>query len=127
MAVKKSGKAASTDLKEAKWQGFVNVYLTPEEKKQIKQNPLSAEECLYFLGDMAQAGYKASFTWSIAGEFWSVSLTGKYQGRPNAGITMTLRHSDILIAITALQWCHDEAGKVGEWADRYTTAGGNDW
>ncbi len=113
--------------KKAKWQGFVNVYLNQQEKELIRSEELSDEEALVFLADMALTGYKVSLSYSPSGKFFTASLTGAYEGQPNAGFCMSLKHSSPNVAITALSHCVESAGKDGDWGDRYTLAGGNDW
>jgi len=127
MATKKPQKPASNMWEKAKWQGFVNVRLDESEKKQVKQAILKEEDGLEFLMNAATAGYKCSISYSIPEEVFTVSLTGQYKQKPNGGVTMSIRHVDLMTAITALAWCQTEAGADGEWAERWTMSGGDNW
>lgn len=111
----------------AKWTGFVNVYLSPEEKKQIKKELFTFEGCLLFLQEAGEAGYKVSLSYSQADGVWTVTLTGQYRELPNAGLSMSMRHKDVEVAITALWWCYHQAGAKGSWEERYTVASQDDW
>ena len=111
----------------AKWQGFVNVRLASQEKKAIKENLLKEEDGTEFLMNAATAGYKCSISYSIPEDVYTVSLTGVYQEKPNAGITMSMRHRDLIVALTALQFCSTEAGDFREWSDRFSVTGDDDW
>lgn len=127
MARKAKKVKEQTTWKKAKWVAFVNVYLAPQEKEAVKQNLLSVEGCLHFMQDMAEAGYKVSWSYSPGEDVHTVSLTGQYAEGPNPGLTMSLRHREYEVAITALAWCAQEEGMHSDWAERFTTAGGDDW
>lgn len=111
----------------ANWQGFVNVGMTMEEKKHVKANLLTEEAGLEFLMNVATDGYKCSMSYSIPEDVYTVSLTGQYQGRPNAGVTMSLRHREMIVCLSALSWCHQEAGVSGEWGERWEMKSSDNW
>jgi hypothetical protein len=127
MARKPKQQPEETLWTRAKWQGFVNVRLTTEEKKAIKEKLLSEANGYEFLMNAATAGYKCSISYSVPEEVFTASLTGTYQQKPNAGITMSMRHRDLIVALTALEWCHDQAGFSQEWSERWTLAEPDDW
>lgn len=114
-------------LDKVQWQGFVNVYLTKQEKSHVKDNPLDYADALQFLSDASQAGYKVSITWTEPPGFFTVTLYGNRPGHPNAGWAMSLRHSDLLTAISAVHHVAGEDGLNSDWADRFDTASGHDW
>jgi len=124
--VKKQEPAARMYTK-AKWQGFVNVYLSREEKTAIKDQAWDSADYTDFIKDACEHHYKFSLSFSEAGGFWSASLTGQYKELPNGGVCMSLKHRDFDTAIRALAWCLKEAGYKEDWSERYTTADGNDW
>lgn len=110
-----------------KWVGFVNVKLNQQEKEAIKANLLSEEDGFAFLMNAATAGYKCSISYSIPEDVFTVSLTGQYREKPNAGITMSMRHRELVVALTALSFCATEEGSSEEWADRYSVVGDDNW
>lgn len=127
MAQKPIKKQESKQWNKAKWIGFVNLKLSQQEKEAIKSNLLSAEDGIDFLMNVATAGYKFSTSYSIPEDVYTLSLTGQYQEKPNAGITMSMRHRDFVTALTALNFCAQEDGLLVEWSDRYTIVGDDDW
>lgn len=118
-------KEAPTD--KVTWQGFVNVYLNSQEKKQIKENLLSEDHAFIFIQTAAEVGYKFSLTYSEKGGFYSATLYGNTPGGANAGFAMSLRHADACTAISALSFAVGEDGWKSDWSERFTTVGSNDW
>lgn len=127
MAQKKQQQPPEKLWDRAKWVGSVNVRLKQQEKDEISNNLLDDDGCWQFIQDAATAGYKVSISYSIPEDTYTASLTGTYKAKPNAGVTMSIRHKDIVKALTALKWCDEEAGRHGEWADRFTLLGDDNW
>lgn len=127
MAKKTATPVRKVGLKKAKWAGFVNVYLSPEDKKAIKANLPSSDSIVKFIELMGMKGYKFSVSHSLRGDFYTATLYGQYEEGSNAGYAMSLKHSDLSTAIAALMHCQEMAGMDGDWSDRFTTSGGNDW
>lgn len=111
----------------AKWEGFVSVTLNSQEKKAVKDALLSEDECFQFISDASTDGYKVSLSYSIPEDVYTVALTGSYKERPNAGLTMSMRHRELLTAVSAIAWCYQEAGKDGSWEDRFGKTSQDDW
>lgn len=126
MAQAKKGKESKLWTK-AKWKGFVNANLNQQEKKQVKENLLAEATGFESLMNAATAGYKCSISYSIPEDTYTMSLTGQYQQRPNAGITMSMRHKELIVAISAMDWCLKEAGELGSWEERFGSIGSDDW
>lgn len=127
MRKKQSAKSPGRSPQKAEWTGFINVYLTATEKKKIKTNPLPDMALVEFMNNVTETGYKLSITYAEKGGFHTATLYGQWQGMANAGYAMSCRHSDMVIALTALEHCYETAGENGSWAERFTTAGDNDW
>lgn len=127
MTTNKLSKGKEKPWNKAKWQGFVNVKLSQEEKKAIKESLLSEEAGLEWLMNAATDGYKCSISYSIPEDVYTLSLTGQYREKPNSGITMSMRHREMIVALTALSFCHEQAGRSQEWSERYTLMGDDDW
>lgn len=124
MAQKKTSGPA---VEKVQWQGFVNVYLTREEKQLVKDNPLDYADACQFIADAAEAGYKISVTYTEKPGFFTVTLYGNQPGHPNAGWAMSLRHADLLTAVSALHHVAGEDGLNSDWGERFDTASGHDW
>lgn len=127
MARKKKTGQATKGLTKAKWVGFCNVYLSSEEKKEIKGQEFTSDWYFEFIQGLADAGYKLSVSYSEAGNFYSCSVTGQYQERPNAGVCMSLKHRELETALKALWWCLEQAGLNEDWNVTYAVADSNDW
>ena len=127
MTSKKQRTSSKRSSPRAEWAGFVNVYLTSAEKTDIKKNVLTDLGIVDFISNIAEAGYKFSITHTESGGFYSATLYGQWAGRPNAGYAMSLKHADLVVAITALSHCHLQADADGDWGDRFTTGSNNDW
>lgn len=111
----------------AKWQGFVNVYLSTTERKHIKENLLSNNQLLDLFVNITEAGYKLSVTYAERPGFFTVTVYGQHAGGPNEGYAMSLRHASLRTALTAVQHCLNEAGLIADWTERYTSSEGHDW
>lgn len=105
------------------WKGFVNVELLAKDKAAIKKAVMKFEDAFNWLVDMAEQGYKVSIAYQPDYMTWVVSLTGK--GAPNDGLTMTQRHADLYVAISALYYAHNNM-LDGEW-DKVPIQSGFDW
>lgn len=124
MATKKSKTPADEKVQ---WQGFVNVYLTRQEKEHVKSNPLDYADAVQFLADAAEAGYKVSVSYTPKPGFFTVTLYGNVPGHVNAGWAMSLRHADLLVAVSAANHVAGEDGLNSDWSERFDTASGHDW
>lgn len=124
---KKPSKSSTDKTGKPKWSGFVKVYLTPAEKKQIKAELMQEDHVLQFIDDMAKGGYKVSVSYSEAGNFYSVTAYGNTLDNVNAGWAMTLRHSDLQTAFTALAFSHEYKGIMGDWEGKYGEEGELNW
>lgn len=124
MALKKSKKVEDEKVL---WQGFVNVYLTRQEKEYVKNNPLDYPDACQFIADAGEAGYKVSVTYTEKPGYFTVTLYGNRVGHPNAGWAMSLRHADFLVALSALHHVAGQDGLNSDWAERFDTASGHDW
>lgn len=127
MPTKRKRTRKNKQWQRAKWEGFVNVYLNPQEKRQIAENLLNPDECFQFFLDAATAGFKVSLSYSPPEGVHTVSLTGAYQGMPNAGKTMSIRHKEIEKAVSAVAWCMEQDGEMIDWEERFGNDSADDW
>lgn len=127
MPRKKTEKKETAVLTKAKWRGFCSVYLNKQEKEQIKKEEFAEEWYFHFIQGLAEAGYKVTVSYSEVGNFYSASVTGQYEEKPNAGVCLSLKHRDLQVALTALWWCLEKAGLNEEWEVTYQVNDGLDW
>lgn len=111
----------------AKWKGFVPISLNSQEKAAVKEGLLSPEGCWQFVQDMATAGYKVSLSYSIPEDVFTIALTGVYQEKPNAGLTVSQRHKDCDVVASALAFVVVEDGVAVDWEERFGTVADDDW
>ena len=128
MATRGSNKPGSKDYGKVKFRGFVNVYLRPEHKASIKENLPTAETVLQFLDTCATSDLKFSLSYSDKGGFYTATVYCTDFKSPNAGLSLSLRHSDISTAIGALIFVLDMVGITGSWEEEWGEVGSsNDW
>lgn len=114
--------------KKVSWRGFVNVYLRPGDKAAIKQNLLDAEGFVQLVDTLATSGYKVSVAYSESGGFYTVTAYGNDWGSKNAGLALSLRHSDLIVAYSALNYVLDNVDPNEGWEEHFGSVGGsNDW
>lgn len=97
------------------WVGFVNIELTTADKKTLKEKLLSADEWLDWAGTQMMLGYKISQAWDDERSCWVVTMTANSQDNENYGYSMSQRHSELIVALTALVYAHDTKAD-GAWA-----------
>lgn len=120
-------KKSSVAGKKAKFAGFVNVYLSKEDKDAIRENLLPDLSIVEFIQQANELDYKFSSSQSADGKTYTCTLYGALTSNPNAGLAMSLRHSDFVVAISALSWVLREEGMKSSWEDRFSTVGNDDW
>jgi len=125
MSVSKKSSGAGEKVS---WVGFVNIDLTSAHKKQIKdKNMLSFEAAMRAIAGLLDDGYKVGFAWDDYSQCYQVSLTGTRSDIPNAGYTMSSRHTDLMVAISSLMFKHDVLCERGQWSESGYLNGSFDW
>lgn len=100
--------------KDKDWLGFSNIPLSDANKQAIKKLKWTKEEAFLYIEAMATEGYKVTITQDLEnGEAFTVSATGRAE---NTGMTMTQRHSDLVIACAAHYYAHKEVAN-SMWPD----------
>lgn len=127
MARNKKQPVEKTLWEKAKWEGFVPIRLSSQEKEEIKASLLTRESIAQFFEDAASAGYKVSVSYSIPEEVFTVALTGSYQRKPNAGLTASVRHVEFDTAVSALWFVTNEDGYAVDWEARFGKEFKDNW
>lgn len=112
----------------AEWVAFVNIRLESEHKAEIKRmsEELAPDYVWRRLSDLMDEGYAFSLTPDVDNNAVIATLTGKYDGCPNAGYSMSQRHLSANIAALALVFAHDVIAEGGNWIDA-SNIGQLDW
>lgn len=127
MARKKAQPREKRLWAKAKWRGFINARLNAQEKAAVKEMDLDGDTIAQFCADVAAAGYKVGLSYSIPEDVYTVSLTGQYVAKANAGMTLSMRHRDFATAMAAIAWCVDMDGFDADWAERFGGMDSDDW
>jgi len=123
MAIKKNGQRG----RKVSFRGFISVQLNAQEKKHVKDNLLTSEQVVDFIGSATFNGYKVSVSWSKEQDTYTATLYGNRWGLSNAGLAMSFRHRDFITAITALYWAMDQNGWETDWYEVYGNPNAVDW
>lgn len=99
MAVKKDVKKSNGRIE---WLGSYNYYLTTTDKAGIKKLSIHEKDVLLRLAELVDHGYKVSMTQDTLERFYTLTAFANQPGSPNAGYSMSLRHSDFQVAANAL-------------------------
>ena len=116
-------------MPKAEWQGFVNIRLNDTHKKEIKKlaEKSSPETVLDWLLTELDSGYKVSLSPDEDNGAVIATLYGYDADSVNAGLAMSQRHQDAVIAICALQFAHVEIAQRGEWESAQADPFAVDW
>ena len=106
------------------WQGFVNIDLTRADKAKIKQEIPDSAEAIDWIQTLVLDGYRVSLSWYLDGECYVVSVTAK--DGINVGLTFTMRHADLMVAIAAARFAH-EVKTVRDWRNVGEVQSKFDW
>lgn len=112
MATKKA------DKKNFKFEGWVNINLSDDDKGQIEgiAPDISEEQLLGWVGSMAYHGYSFSASWDDWSDSQQVSLVCKNPDDQNYGLGLSSRHPDIDTAILTLYYKHEKIAE-GVWSN----------
>lgn len=110
------------------WQGFINIRLQQEHRKQIKAlaKGMKPNEAFDKLNEWADDGYKVTVSRDHENGATIISLTGNGDG-PNSGYTMSQRHVDPIVAVAAMVFAHEELAQRGAWEDAQLDWRNDEW
>lgn len=120
-------KPGDKDYGKVNFRGFVKVYLKPQEKQLIKDNLLDAAGAMAFVEELTDSGYKFSFSRSSDGKTGTATAYCNDFRMANAGLGISMRHGDFLVALTALQWVINQEGLQADWSEVYGVDNDSDW
>lgn len=91
----KSKRTARSAGYSSDWNGYVNFHPTETDKQEVlRLLGSSAWSPFDALGDLVADGYSVSFAWDDKSSCFRLAVTGKGDGNPNKGYTLSLRHTD---------------------------------
>lgn len=98
----------------AKFRGFALANIDKATKAKIKKQPLKPEDVFPWIRQITEAGYKFSLRYADSQDAYQAMLFGADPHGENAGLSLSIWHSDPLIAVTALKVVHEDVYD-GEW------------
>lgn len=113
-----SGRVPQTPKKDAyrdAWRGFADIPLTEENKAEIKDMSVFAEDLLGIIADMVNDRFKLSFSADVRNNCYVVAATGKAPGDANENLTLTGRGPSLEVAINVLWFKHAMIAEQGAW------------
>jgi hypothetical protein len=115
MSVKKNVKQSSNG--KVDWKGSYNYYLTSADKTGIKKLSVKSEDVLARWRELMDRGYKCSATADTLERFYTVTAFANQDHVPNAGYSLSLRHSDFFVAVNAVWFVVAEKYNWEMWED----------
>lgn len=101
----------------AEWEAFVNIRLETNHKKEIKDRveKLALDDLLLWLFERVDDGYKITLSPDFDNGAVVATMTGATKDNRNAGLSMSQRHADPIVALVAMRYAHDVIASGGEW------------
>lgn len=92
----------------ATFQGYAVAHVTKEVKKAVKENLLKPADALEWICSCTEDGLKFALAFDHANQTYQASLYAKDPSSQNAGLMLSLRHIDPVVAVTTLRFFHVE-------------------
>jgi hypothetical protein len=96
-----------------KFEGFLQLKLTPEEKSYVANNPIKPEFYGQLASDLACEGYKVSLSFSPGQDSYILTAYGNRTNHPDAGWALSIWHRDFGRCFDILAFVVEEKGKAG--------------
>ncbi len=110
-----------------KFQGFLSLNLSPQEKAHIVENATGVETHSQLLADACMLGYKMSLSFSPRQDSYILTAYGNRIGNVDAGWALSIWHKDFTRCFDVLAFCLDEMGKAGSLTEWLGEADDYDW
>lgn len=100
---------------EWRWRGFGDNRLAPRDKELIRAQLVPTTEAFNVLCGWAMGGYKVTLSYDGPHDTYVVSVTSKDCADPNSGLTLSTRHTDPAVGVSALVYLISERYENGAW------------
>ncbi|AXH78686.1 MAG: hypothetical protein [Circular genetic element sp.] len=110
------------------WKGFLNYSLGKTDKKKIREMCNDSMDYIGHMSEWLENGYSIKIVWDKVSDCPCVILIGLPESKGDAGYAVSMRHSDIPMAIAGMvymrmtfvdesnQWIVEDAdGKDNNW------------
>jgi hypothetical protein len=116
MATKKqTSKTTSPNDEKVVWKGSFNHWLTDADKVAIRDYNMLPDAVFGYMREIIGLGYKISFNEEKNGRFFIATAYASDPTNVNAGWSMSMFHSDVLIAMISLHHVIVTVYDKGEW------------
>ena len=112
-----TSKNGSKRREKAKWAGYLNFRPNDSERAAIRESLLTFPQAIEVMAAWADNGYKVSVKHDDYRNTLVVEIYGYWADCKNPGRTLTVAHSDVLVAISAAAWFVAEIAEDGVWPD----------
>lgn len=117
MPHKKKDDSRGSKSSKVTFQGFLQLKLSPEEKKHIAANPMDVSGHSQLLADLSNSGYKVSLSFSQGQDSYILTAYGNRFSHIDAGYAMSVWHRDYSRCFDILAWCSEQAGEKGSFTE----------
>lgn len=124
---KRESKPSKETSGKVQFQGFLQMKLSPTEKKYVADNPLNPEDYGQLAADLASQGFKISFSFSPGQDSYILTAYGNRVNHPDAGWALSIWHRDFGRCWDILSFVTEEAGKAGSLTDWLGKEDDLDW
>ena len=118
---------SKTPTKKNPFNKFVNFTLTKTDREAIKNAVLTPEKALEKIEVLVDEGYAFKITYDERSGCTAVMMSGEWTEHFNRGCIMSVRHKDMLTAITAVIYQHSYLSLGEDWDKDDIDPFANDW
>lgn len=97
------------------WRGFGDNRLAPKDKELIRSQLVPTTGAFDVLCAWAADGYKVSVSYDAPHDTYVLSITCKGVDDPNRGLTLSTRHTDPVVGVSALAYLVTNRYEDGPW------------
>lgn len=106
----------------AKFRGFALSNIDEATRAKIRKDPMDGPSIFPWIRAITEEGYKFSLRYADEQSAYQAMLFGADPGGQNAGLSLSIWHTDAMIAITALRVIHEDV-----YAGKWMTQADFDW
>ena len=111
----------------ASFDGYLNYLPDEEDRREIKDNLLTADKVLSFLQGLADDGYRVSIKHDQYRGTQVLECYSQWKDMQNAGRTLVVAHDDVLVSASALKHFWTRIADGGVWPEQRTIDNPYSW
>lgn len=106
MARGKKNETAAAPRKTGGWTEFVDIRVDEDDIAAMRAARWTGDDVSDMVANLLGQGYRLSFSYNSQNDTTNASMTGKSEGNPHEGKTLSAFHSTWFDALTLLLWKH---------------------